>query len=201
WRALVSAVFGSPPSSSGVVCTCRPATVSPFSFQYRFQPFTMSWPLAAETPVSGARMPALIGPDGFCAPPPLPGAPGGAQPAASASNATTVTTIRKRLMAGPPFPTGPPHPRPLPHQGGGEKVLGRGGVSPAPRAPRPSSPPRPLWARNQDSRAYPAPRPSPSPLVGEGGRGVRGVLAPAPSAPSRAAPAPRCRPWRTAPRR
>src|SRR5581483_2354619 len=167
WRALVSAVFGSPPSSSGVVCTCRPATVSPFSFQYRFQPFTMSWPLAAETPVSGARMPALIGPDGFCAPPPLPGAPGGAQPAASASNATTVTTIRKRLLAGLLSRRVPLTPDPSPTRGEGRKYWGVGAslrllLLPVPRpplapcghgtrTPGPTpllvSPPRPLWER------------------------------------------------------
>ena len=46
-----------------VVCTVRPATLSLCSFQYKFQPATMSCPAAAAEPDVGASSATLMGPE------------------------------------------------------------------------------------------------------------------------------------------
>src|SRR5688572_2794344 len=65
----------------------RPSTWRPISSRYSSVPFTMSLPICAKGPVSGARNPILIGPD--CA-----GRGGG--PSSGASRTVSTTTARAR---------------------------------------------------------------------------------------------------------
>src|SRR5712671_3695992 len=60
-RNLVIAVPGLPAVSSTITSTLRPAIWCPASSMYIAKPFSMSRPIWAAAPVSGARKPILIG--------------------------------------------------------------------------------------------------------------------------------------------